>query len=91
MAARWTDGVWGSHIRREEAEDGVDGDLVPDHLVSELRVGQLAGVFVGPSMAGNLVAFGVHSLFYVLTAVLSGRFEELFFFFFYLNDCWIWC
>jgi len=63
LAAGWADGVWRSHIGREEAEDGVEGDLVPHHLVGELRVGQLAGVLMRPSVAGNLVAFGVHSLF----------------------------
>lgn len=51
------------HVGGEEAQERVDGDLVPDHLVLELRVGHLGGVFVRPRVAGDLVAFLVHSLF----------------------------
>lgn len=62
LAVSLADGIGGPHVGGEEAEDGVEGDLVPDHLVGELRVGQLAGVLVGPRVAADLVAFGVHSL-----------------------------
>jgi hypothetical protein len=62
LAVPLADGVRGPHVRGEEAEDGVNGNLVPDHLVRELRVGQLAGVLVRPGVAGNLVPFGMHSL-----------------------------
>ena len=50
------------HVGGEEAQERVDGDLVPDHLVPELRVGHLGGVLVGPRVAGDLVPFLVHSL-----------------------------
>ena len=50
------------HVRWKEAEDRVQCNLVPHYLVRHLSVSQLTGVLVGPSMAGNLVAPGMHSL-----------------------------
>lgn len=63
-ADRQTDGCLrcSPHIGWEKPENGVEGDLVPNHLVGELGVGQLAGILVGPCMAGNLVTLGVHPL-----------------------------
>jgi len=34
------------HIGREETQNGVDGYLVPHHLVGKLGVGHLAGILV---------------------------------------------
>jgi hypothetical protein len=69
LAVFLADGIGGPHVCWEEAEDGVEGDLVPDHLVCELVVGELACVLVRPGVAGNLVSFVMHSLGFVLAAV----------------------
>lgn len=50
------------HVRWEETKDRIKSNLVPHHLIRHLSVSQLTGVLVGPSMAGNLVAFCMHSL-----------------------------
>lgn len=60
LAVAWATGIRGPHVGREEAQDGVQSDLVPDHLVRELRVCQLGGVLVRPGVAGNLMAFSMH-------------------------------
>jgi hypothetical protein len=62
LAVTGADGKGRTHVGGEEAEDRVDGNFVPDDLVPELLVAQLAGVLVRPGMAGNLVAIGVHPL-----------------------------
>jgi hypothetical protein len=69
LAVSLADGIRGPHVGWEEAEDGVEGDLIPNHLVCELVVGELARVLVRPGMAANLVSFGMHSLGLVLAAV----------------------
>jgi len=50
------------HVRGKEPQHRVDGYLIPHHLIGKLCVRQLASVLVRPGMAGNLVAFGMHSL-----------------------------
>jgi len=55
-------GVGRAHVGREEAEDVVDGDLVVHHLVDDLLLRQLGSILVRPAVAGDLVAFIVHSL-----------------------------
>jgi hypothetical protein len=39
LAVLFADGIGGSHVCREEAEDRVECNLIPDHLIRELRVG----------------------------------------------------
>jgi len=62
LAVLLADRIGGAHVGWEEAEDGVEGNLVPDHLVRVLRVGQLAGVLVRPRVASNLMSLRMHSL-----------------------------
>jgi hypothetical protein len=69
LAVSLADGIGGPHVCWEEAEDGVEGDLVPDHLVCELVVGELARVLVRPGVAADLMSFGMHSLEFVLAVV----------------------
>jgi len=54
-------GVGRAHVGREEAEDVVDGDLVVHHLIDDLLLRQLGSILVRPAVAGDLVAFIVHS------------------------------
>jgi hypothetical protein len=77
LAVSFTDGIGGSgfrirttlnneipflpHVSREEAQYRVYGYFVPYHLIGKLCIGHLAGVFVRPGMAGNLVPFRIHS------------------------------
>lgn len=62
LAVLLANGIGRPHICWEETEDRVEGNLVPDHLVRVLRVGQLAGVLVRPGMARNLMSLSMHSL-----------------------------
>ena len=52
----------GPHVRGYKAQDIVERDFVPQDLVCELFLAQLAGVLVGPRVAGYLMALGDHSL-----------------------------
>ena len=49
-------------VGREEPQNVVKGNLVPDDLVLELLIRQLGRVLVRPSVAGDLVALGDHAL-----------------------------
>lgn len=51
------------HVSWEESKNRVERNLIPHHLVGELGVGHLTCVLVRPSVAGNLVALGMHPLF----------------------------
>ena len=62
LAVLLADGIGRAHVGWKETENGVEGNLVPHHLVRILRAGQLAGILVRPGMAGDLVSFGVHPL-----------------------------
>lgn len=58
------DGIRRSHVSWEESKNRVERNLIPHHLVGELGVGHLTCVLVRPSVAGNLVALGMHPLDY---------------------------
>jgi len=51
-----------THIGRVEAENILQCNLVPNHLVLTLRCRHLVEVLVRPSVASNLVALGDHAL-----------------------------
>ena len=50
------------HVGREVAENAVEGNLIVDHLVLHLCLGEGRGILVRPGVTGNLVPFGDHAL-----------------------------
>jgi hypothetical protein len=51
-----------THVSGVFADDVADSHLVLDHLIVDLSLGNLGQILVGPSVGGDLVTFGDHTL-----------------------------
>jgi hypothetical protein len=69
--------VRGTHIGGVFADDVADGHLVLDHLIETLLLGDFIEVLVRPSMAGNLMALGVHVLDNTPPVLINGAFAKV--------------